>query len=151
MFRYINMPKLVAFYLREFSIRSDGTPSNLYKFIFCLCLPFVSQTFRIARLNALAVAECTNSEKQIIRVLEKITGAVLTITPYDDTYMASWNGAGMAADFSYQGGTTTLVAYEATINAGQFTIQLNGASANEVEAYLELLIPFYIDKTIVYV
>lgn len=92
MFRYIDMPKLVAFYLREFSYDAGGNASNLYKFVFCLCLPFVSHTFRRARLIALAIAECTNSQDQITRVLEKITGAKADHISLDDSYYLSYDG-----------------------------------------------------------
>lgn len=154
MFRYIDMPKLVAFYLREFSYRADGAPSNLYKFIFSLCLPFVSFTFRKARLNALAIAECTNSQDQITRVLKKITGADMVIDPLSLDYYAPFNGTGESPDFPYNGSNaaanTPLVLYSPVANAGVITITLNGAPKAEVIAYLELLIPFYIQTTITY-
>lgn len=145
MFKYIDMPKLVAFYLREFSLRTDGTTSNLYKFIFCLCLPFVSAKFRKARLIALAIAECTNSQDQIIRLLETITGATITITPFVDDSMVSYDGSAEIM-MSYDGSAEDdpMVVYEPVANAGIMNIQLNGASKEQVSAYLDLLIPFYV-------
>lgn len=86
------MPRLVAFYLREFSGRADGEVSWLYKFIFCLCLPFVSNTFYRARMIALALAECTESVAQIDRVLDMITasdsssGATISIERTNEDY-----------------------------------------------------------------
>lgn len=154
MFRYIDMPKLVAFYLREFSYRADGAPSNLYKFVFSLCLPFVSFTFRKARLIALAIAECTNSQDQIIRVLKKITGADMVVDSSSLDYYAPFNGTGESPDFPYNGSNaaanTPLVLYSLTANAGVLVVTLNGASKAEVAAYLELLIPFYIQTIIIY-
>lgn len=145
MFKYIDMPKLVAFYLREFSLRTDGTTSNLYKFIFCLCLPFVSSKFRKARIIALAIAECTNSQDQIIRLLETITGATITIDPFVDDFMMSYDDTAevmMSYDGSAENDPTAV--YEPVANAGIMTIQLNGASKEQVSAYLDLLIPFYV-------
>lgn len=154
MFRYIDMPKLVAFYLREFSYRTDGTPSNLYKFVFSLCLPFVSNTFRRARLITLAIAECTNSQDQIIRVLKKITGADMVVDSSVTDYYAPYNGTGESPDFPYNGSVPAndnpVVLYSPVANAGTITITLNGASKTEVAAYLELLIPFYIQTNIIY-
>ena len=144
MFRYIDMPKLVAFYLREFSYDAGGNASNLYKFIFCLCLPFVSRTFRRARLIALAIAECTNSRDQITRVLEKITGVSVAYTSLDDSYYMSYNGTGNTPGFPYGMLSEPLVPYDETPNYLYMYISLNGASEDEVRAYLQLLIPFYV-------
>lgn len=96
MFRYIDMPKLVAYYLREFSYRRDGTTSTLYQFVFSLCLPFVSKQFRSARLAALAIAECTNSADQIKRLFDKLMGgdAKLTILSHNNDFLLSWDGTG---------------------------------------------------------
>lgn len=96
MFRYIDMPKLVAYYLREFSYRRDGTTSTLYQFVFSLCLPFVSKQFRSARLAALAIAECTNSADQIKRLFDKLMGgdAKLTILSHNNDFQLSWDGTG---------------------------------------------------------
>lgn len=151
MFKYLDMPKLVAFYLREFSVTRDGWVSNLYYFVFCLCLPFISQRFRAARLNALAIAECTNSADQISRLLYKLTGATLHVTPLDEDYYLSYDGEGNTADFDYEGeNEQPLIPYAPTINSGILRITLNGASRNEVETYLRLLIPFYYETTIIW-
>lgn len=149
MFRYIDMPKLVAFYLREFSYDAGGNASNLYKFIFCLCLPFVSRTFRRARLIALAIAECTNSQDQITRVLEKITGVSVEYTSLDGYYM-SYNGTGNTPEFPYGMLSEPLVPYVETPNQLYMYISLNGASEDEVRAYLQLLIPFYVKINLVF-
>lgn len=150
MFRYIDMPKLVAFYLREFSYDAGGNASNLYKFIFCLCLPFVSRTFRRARLIALAIAECTNSQDQITRVLEKITGVSVGHTSLDDSYCMSYNGTGNTPEFPYGALSEPLVPYAETPNQLYMYISLNGASEDEVRAYLQLLIPFYVKVDLVF-
>ena len=149
MFRYINMPKLVAFYLREFSIRADGEPSTLYKFIFCLCLPFLSQTFLKARMNALAIAECTNSAEQIFKVLEKLTDATVSNTSAPVDYPVAFGSGADTNDFSFDGsGVTPLVYFGSAANTISFTITLNGVSKSLVQSYLDLLIPFYINTTI---
>lgn len=150
MFKYINMPKLVALYLREFSLRKDGETSVLFKFIFCLCLPFISRTFRKARLIALAIAECTNSQDQITRVLEKITGVSVEYTSLDDSYYMSYNGTGNTPEFPYGMLSEPLVPYIETYNQLYMYISLNGASEDEVRAYLQLLIPFYVKINLVF-
>lgn len=103
MFRYIDMPKLVAYYLREFSYRRDGTTSTLYRFVFSLCLPFVSKQFRSARLAALAIAECTNSADQIKRLFDKLMGgdAKLTILSHNNDFQLSWDGTGAKPLFPF--------------------------------------------------
>lgn len=150
MFKYINMPKLVALYLREFSLRKDGETSVLFKFIFCLCLPFVSRTFRRARLITLAIAECTNSQDQLTRVLEKITGVSVEYTSLDDSYYMSYNGTGNTPKFPYGMLSEPLVPYVETPNQLYMYISLNGASEDEVRAYLQLLIPFYVKINLVF-
>lgn len=150
MFKYIDMPKLVALYLREFSLRKDGETSVLFKFIFCLCLPFISRTFRKARLIALAIAECTNSQGQITRVLEKITGVSVEYTSLDDSYYMSYNGTGNTPEFPYSMLSEPLVPYVETPNQLYMYISLNGASEDEVRAYLQLLIPFYVKINLVF-
>lgn len=149
MLKYIDMPKLVAFYLREFSVRGDGETSTLYKFIFCLCLPFISATFRRARLIALAIAECTNSQDQIVRLLEKITGVTVEITPLNNQFLMPYEwGETSTPNMPYSGSENPIMPYEPVSNAGIMNITLNGASKEEVSAYLELLIPFYVSLTI---
>lgn len=150
MFRYIDMPKLIAFYLRAFSYDAGGNASNLYKFIFCLCLPFVSRTFRRARLIALAIAECTNSRDQITRVLEKITGVSVEYTSLDGGYYMSYNGTGNTPEFPYGMLSEPLIPYVETPNQLYMYISLNGASEDEVRAYLQLLIPFYVKINLVF-
>ena len=109
MFRYIDMPKLVAYYLREFSYRRDGTTSTLYQFVFSLCLPFVSKQFRSARLAALAIAECTNSADQIKRLFDKLMGgdAKLTILSHNNDFLLSWDGTGAEPLFPFDGSAAT--------------------------------------------
>lgn len=143
------MPKLVAFLLREFSGRSDGSMSTLYKFVFCLCLPFVSQTFRRARLIALAIAECTNSADQISRLINAITGATMTVNQYVDEVFVSYDGTSpLQTPYSYPPTGDPLIPYTPAANAGEIVITLNGASQSEVQAYLELLLPFYVAYTL---
>jgi len=152
MFKYINTPKLVAFYLREFSVNLNGEPSLLFKFVFCLCLPFVSETFRKARLDALAIVECTNSADQIFRVLEKLCGATLiSMDSYDD-YAAPFGAGNDSPDFEfmYLPNSDSLVAYGSAANNVTMTVALNGNEASTVQAYLDLLIPFYVNTTITY-
>lgn len=149
MFRYINMPKLVATYLREFSCDAEGKPSALYKFIFCLCLPFVSATFRQARLNVLAIAECTNSGEQIKRVLKAITGAEIEyvggVTDYEVSYGVPNDGEEAMVSYGVpEDGEEAEVPYGDPTNVVIATVTLNGASRTDVEAYLSLLVPFYI-------
>lgn len=152
MFKYINMPKLVAFYLREFSNNKVGEVSTLYRFIFCLCLPFLSPTFNRARLTALAIAQCTDSAEQIIRVLNKITGAVMTYERKDDSFYVPYNFDDPSAMLSFDGSNATPVApYYAFSNIVGITIQLNEANADEVLGYLSLLIPFYVKTTITFI
>lgn len=157
MFRYIYLPRLVAYYLREFSYKpktKNWAVTDLYYFVLSLCMPFISQTFRKARLYALMIAECTNSADQIFKVMKRITGADIT----DNT---SFNSEFMVA---YDVDTTTMlpyawaaaetptpnIPYETAANTTVLNIKLNGASRQYVEAYLSLLIPFYIDYTIIY-
>jgi len=161
MFRYINMPKLVAFYLKEFSVRADGTPSNLYKLIFCLCLPFVSNTFNRARMIALAIAECTQSRDQIIRLLKKITGADITFITNTEEFMCDYDGTNDEdVDLLPYGLATTkppppstdvaIVPYSPVPNEGNMLVDLNGYSKAQFESYLALLIPFYTNYKINY-
>jgi hypothetical protein len=156
MFRYINMPKLVAFYLKEFSVRTDGTPSNLYKFIFCLCLPFVSNTFNTARMVALAIAECTQSRDQIFRLLNKITGATMVYDSYNVEFYAGYNGANdhVVTKLPYTGAPSftdyPVVPYALQPNAGNITVTLNGFNQSQFNSYLSLLIPFYTNFNITY-
>lgn len=153
MFRYIYLPKLVAYYLREFSYRPDRTSwvgSNLYSFVMCLCLPFISQTFRRARLYALMIAECTNSADQIKRVFNKITGAVLTDdTTFNAPCMIAYN-IDSAVQVPFVLSQKTIIPYSAVANQTVLHVKLNQATKEEVEAYLSLLIPFYVQYTIIY-
>lgn len=156
-FKYINMPKLVAHYLKEFNVRSDETVSYTYKFLFCLCLPFLSQTFRRARLIAYAIASCTNSQDQIERVLNSLTLATFSFGSVSDAYFAAFSSGDDAPDFPYndmanEGSQSTVgVPYVEGFNEALITVQLNGESKETVEAYLNLLIPFYIKVTIRYI
>lgn len=145
MFKYINMPRLVAHYLKEFSVRSDGTTSDLYRFMFCLCLPFVFPAFRRARLIALMIAECTNSADQVSRVLFAATGAQIhSIVPGGAPI--AYDGSGDVPQFAYDGSVDTpLVPYGQTPNNNIMYIELGSASLTEVQALLPLLIPFYVN------
>lgn len=153
MFRYICLPKLVAYYLREFSYKPDRTSwkgSTLYSFVMCLCLPFISQTFRQARLYALMIAECTNSADQIKRVLNKITGAILTDdTTFNAPCMIAYNIDG-AVQVPFTLSKKTIIPYSSAANQTVLHVKLNQATKEEVEAYLSLLIPFYVQYTIIY-
>ena len=148
MFRYINMPKLVAAYLREFSTNALGTPSNLYKFVLCLCLPFISPTFRRARLNALAIAECTVSADQIKRVLYMLTGAEIISIENNEECMVSYTDTDMLFAYSTD---TEGVPYGDPANSVVLVIRRNEATASEIEQYLTLLVPFYVSVIINYV
>ncbi len=124
------MPRLVAFYLREFSGRADGEVSWLYKFIFCLCLPFVSNTFYRARLIALAIAECTESVAQIDRVLDMITasdssgGATISIERTNEDYLTVFGeSATPVAPATF---FVTPEYVNALVTGGPFTIQVTG-------------------------
>lgn len=142
MLRYINMPTLVAFYLRDFSTNREGGVSKLYFFIFCLCLPFVSKTFNRARLNALAIAQCTDSREQIIRVLHALTGADISIELRDDKFYLPYSGDGeyLSFDDSYN---DPIMPYGVQPNLVDIVITPHADNADEVLAYLKLLIPFY--------
>lgn len=151
-FKYINMPKLVAYYLKEFAVRSDGrTTSDLYRFVFCLCLPFVSRTFYRARMIALAIAECTNSADQIKRVLEKVTNARFNITSTMDDYFMAYGSGSDSPDFPYGAGfDRAIVNYENAYNYVTINVQRNGVPRETIESYLALLIPFYIHVSVTY-
>lgn len=157
MFRYINMPKLVAHYLKEFSVRTDGTPSVLYKFVFCSCLPFVSNTFNTARLIALGISECTPSSDQIVRLLFKITGANVTFEENLDDYYCGYDDTNDATctDFVYSGAVpatdASMVFYNPVPNEGNMIVDLNGYSREQFESYLSLILPFYTNFKITYV
>lgn len=151
MFKYINMPTLVAFYLREFCATKAKSASNLYTFIFCLCLPFLSRTFDRARLIALAIAECTNSADQVCKLLNKITGATVSVTDRDDNVYVAYNGDDTAM-FPYNGvDEIGSVPYSVAPNVADFVVTLNGASSSEVLEYLKLLVPFYVKITVTFV
>lgn len=158
MFKYINMPSLVAQYLKEFSVRSDRSTSQLYKFVLCLCLPFVSDTFYRARMIALAIAECTASSDQIVRVMNKITGATILFIEGADDYECSYDGTGdlTSQDFPYTStvenfADSPIVTYTPVTNAGNMIVDLNGYSQEQFESYLTLLIPFYSNYKITYI
>lgn len=163
MFRYIDMPKLVAYYLREFSYRRDGTTSTLYQFVFSLCLPFVSKQFRSARLAALAIAECTNSATQIKRLFNKLMDGdtTLTILSHNSDFLLSWDGTGAEPLFPFDGSAATndpQVLYSPSPNLVDLTVAIpsvyDDAKFESVKqtaaAYLQLLIPFYIQTNINY-
>lgn len=134
------MPRLVAFYLREFSGRADGEVSWLYKFIFCLCLPFVSNTFYRARLIALAIAECTESVAQIDRVLDMITasdsssGATISIERTNEDYFTVF---GESANPEPPVVTFTISPQVITSQAagGSYTIQVMGGAGQWTHRY----------------
>lgn len=156
MFKYINMPKLVAYYLKEFSTRTDGQPSAFYQFIFCLCLPFISSTFNEARMIALGIAECTNSRDQISRLLNKITGATVTFDSYQLEYFLAYDGSQDATVIKLPynnsaNGDVPLVPVTPIPSSGNMIVNLNGYDQAQFESYASLLIPFYINFTITYV
>lgn len=148
------MPKLVAFYLREFSYNKDYEPSILYRFVFCLCLPFVSKHFRDARLVAKAIAECTNSADQIVRVLAVITGANVSISLLYAEFMVLYDGTDNNPDamIAYQKipNEKANVPYHPENNEGIIYIVPGDVDKPLIEAYLKLLTPFYVKYKIVY-
>lgn len=158
MFKYISTPKLVAFYLREFSATSDWQPSILYKFVFSLCLPFVSWHFRKARLIALAIAECTQSKDQIERLLQQLCNLDIEITQPTDAYSTAYDGSDMGSGeanrcFPYGGGNDNpIVPFGYPYNTVEINVYDEATDAQKyaLEAYLKLLIPFYVKYTIFY-
>lgn len=152
------MPTLVAFYLKEFSLRSDGEISNLYKFIFCLCLPFVSNTFYKARMFALSIAECTQSKQQITLLLEKITGATITFEEYTDSFMCGMthmtDGSSTPIAYNIQESfgveEDAIVTFNPVPNAGNLVVKLNSCTKEQFNSYANLLIPFYTNFKINY-
>lgn len=127
--------------------------SWLYKFCFCLCLPFVSNTFYRARMIALAIAECTESLAQIQRVLRLITNADITVTSTAGDYILPYGPGADTADMMYSytaGDQSTVVPYSGAADTATVLVVLNGASRTEVEAYLQLLIPFYVNINVVW-
>lgn len=168
MFKYIDTPKLVAFYLREFSSTSDWQPSILYKFVFCLCLPFISQRFREARLKALAIAECTQSKDQIVRLLKQLckqdmydpneVELDIEITQPTDAYSTTYDANDMGVwdsnrCFPYGGGNDNpIVPFGYPYNTVEINVydEVTDAQKYALEAYLKLLIPFYVKYTIFY-
>ena len=150
MFKYINMPRLVAHYLKEFSVGSDGNVSTLYRFVFCLCLPFVSSTFNRARLEALAIAECTNSRDQIFRLMYKLTGAV--ISNVGSEYFVAYDASSDLPDFAFDGSNdVAAVPFDGSVNYANLLVSLNGCSADTFTAYFQLLVPFYVSFTIEFI
>lgn len=157
MFKYINMPRLVAYYLREFSNHQDPNNSapfsNLYVFVMCCCLPFFSQTFRTARLNALAIAECTCSQKQVERLLMKLVPNIETvsITKSVEEFLLAF-GTLSDAVIAYDDLTSPLIVYTPAINDSKVIITLKGSLSQaavletkaQILGYLPLLIPFFI-------
>lgn len=149
MFKYIDMPKLVAYYLREFTIRSDDSWSILYRFVMCLCLPFISSTFRRARINALAIAECTNSRDQITKLLNKLTSASVVVDYLSTNAMVPYTPVTGTAMYAFTPSDPNL-RYARVANETVIYVTLNGTPKEEFEAYAQLLIPFYLQMNIVY-
>lgn len=156
MFRYIYLPKLVAYYLREFSYKNTNggwMNTTLYDFVLCLCMPFISNTFRVARLRALMIAECTNSADQIFKVMRQILNVVITdVTSFNSEFMVAYDtDTTTTLPFGFKTNhPTPVIPYNTAANTTILNIKLNGAARREVEAYLSLLVPFYIDYTIIY-
>lgn len=159
MFKYIDTPKLVAHYLREFALDKEGEASLIYKFILCVVLPFVSQRFRRARLIALAIAECTQSQDQIVRVLKKIvafeTGldeadVQIDVTTGDEHLYVSYDKSNDAnQQTSYEGSEDDLGApYAEMQNIITFTVY-DEATLQIVNKYIALLVPFYVKYEVV--
>lgn len=151
-FRYINTAKLVAYYLREFSTNRGRVTSNLYRFVLCLCLPFTSVPFLKERMIRLAIAECTNSTDQIKRVLKVIAGVdISVVTNTNDFYVALSTLSDPV--FPYDDNAvseTARVPYTPIENEATIYVTLNGASQTKVAAYLDMLIPFYVQTVIIY-
>lgn len=159
MFKYIDTPKLVAYYLREFALDKEGNASIIYKFILCVVLPFVSQRFRRARLIALAIAECTQSQDQIVRVLKKIvafeTGldeedVKIDVTTGDEHLYLSYDKSNDAnQQTTYEGEEGDLLApYAEVQNIVTFTVY-DEATLQIVNKYITLLVPFYVKYAVV--
>lgn len=149
------MPKLVAFYLREFSYNKDYEPSVLYRFVFCLCLPFVSKRFREARLVARAIAECTNSADQIVRVLAAITGTTVSISLLYNEFLVSYDGTDNNPEsmitYSKIQNEKANVPYLPVNNEGVIYIIPGDVDKSLIESYLKLLTPFYVKYKIIYI
>lgn len=165
MFRYISPAKLVATYLREFSFKErDNLPTrhiatDLYRFVLCCCLPFVSESFRRARLIALAIAECTDSQDQIKRLVNKITGADIEVIIVDGRYFTTYQGGDVPLSFSYDSAANTpIVPFGAGAPSVEILVYTNEddevkkqKKIDEVSALLDLLIPFYVSPKITYI
>lgn len=165
MFRYISPAKLVATYLREFSFKErDNLPTrcvatDLYRFVLCCCLPFVSESFRRARLIALAIAECTDSQDQIKRLVNKITGADMEVIIDDGRYFTTYKGGDVPLSFSYNNtANAPIVPFGAGSPSVEILVYTNEddevkkqKKIDEVSALLDLLIPFYVSPKITYI
>ena len=170
MFRYISPAKLVATYLREFSFKerkfevlwdsyTRRVATNLYKFVLCCCLPFVSESFRRARLIALAIAECTDSQDQIKRLVNKITGADMEVRIDDGRYFTTYQGGDAPVSFSFDStADTPLVPFGGGSPSVEILVYTNEddeikkqKKIDEVSALLDLLIPFYVSPKITYI
>lgn len=153
--RYIHTARTVATLLREHCTARDGTVSTFYKFVFCLCLPFMSLKWYDEIAKAYVLASCTQSREQIFRVIELFTGATLSYSRSVETHMVSMDGSAQGlrvtmdgtADANFNVGA---IPYFGVPNQEVMEIQLNGADTKEVERLLALLIPFYVNIKIVY-
>ena len=170
MFRYISPAKLVATYLREFSFKerrfevlwnsyTRRIATDLYRFVLCCCLPFVSESFRRARLIALAIAECTDSQDQIKRLVNKITGADMEVIIDDGRFFTSYNSENAPIEFSYNNtANAPIVPFGAGSSRVEILVYTNEddevkkqKKIDEVSALLDLLIPFYVSPKITYI
>jgi hypothetical protein len=77
-------------------------------------------------------------------VLKAITGAEIDYVGGVEDYEVSYDSVGETL-LTYDGTfNTPIVPYGDPRNVVIATVQLNGASRSDVEAYLSLLVPFYI-------
>lgn len=146
MFKYIFLHKLVAMYLREFSVNSDEKPSNIYKFLLACCVPFLDKSFWSIRLRALAIANNRMSADQIVRLLQAIFPGLVVLGGII---------APVEQNIKYTNETKNIFAFSVSTAQSQtpwskignyedLTIRLNGNDRNGVEAIVPLLFPFWI-------
>ena len=146
MFKYIFLHKLVAMYLREFSVNAKTEPSNMYKFMLACCTPFLDKTLWFARLRALAIANNRMSTDQILRALKAIfPGLTISggiISPVEQNLKFTNETKQI---FAFSVATTgSQTPYANAANYETLTIELNGNNRSEVEAIIPLLFPFWI-------
>lgn len=73
----------------------------------------------------------------------------MTVNQYVDEVFVSYDDTNpLQTPYSYPPTGDPLIPYTPAANAGEIIITLNGASQSEVQAYLELLLPFYVAYTL---